>query len=277
MEEKKANNEVLVCTENLLGEGLYVASNGFFWLDIISKKLFIKFDSEQVKEFTLPEMASTVWKVDGALVYLVTVSGICTFNFYTKSWTILAGMPEKKIKLMRANDGVGIDNERFLFGTMELEPTGKEGALYIYNGKDIVKIYDGIGIPNSFIKVSDNKFLISDSFEQKVYLFTLNKQLSAVITKTLWLDLSDYEYTPDGGCRDDDANIYLSMWDGYCINKYDNNANLISVYKLPVKRPTNCKLSNDKKHLVVTTAREGLSIDLLTNNPYSGSLFQIRI
>jgi len=277
MEENKANNEVLVNTENLLGEGLYVASNGLFWLDIISKKLFVKFDCEQVEEFTLPEMASSVWKVNGDLVYMVSVSGVCTFNLNTKSWRVLAGMPEKKIKLMRSNDGIGINDECFLFGTMELEPTGKEGALYIYDGKSIVKIYDGIGIPNSFIKVSDNTFLISDSLEQKVYRFTLNKQLNAIIKKTLWLDLADYEYTPDGGCCDDNANIYLSMWDGYCINKYDKNANLVSIYKLPVKRPTNCKLSNDKKHLVVTTAREGLSIDLLTNNPHSGSLLQIRL
>jgi len=277
MEENKANSEVLVNTENLLGEGLYVTSNGLFWLDIISKKLFVKFDCRQVKEFTLPEMASSVWKVDGALVYMVSVSGVCTFNLNTKSWTVLARMPEKKIKLMRANDGIGINNDCFLFGTMELEPTGKEGALYIYNGKRIVKIYDGIGIPNSFIKVSDNTFLISDSFEQKVYRFTLNKQLSAIIKKTLWLDLAGYEYTPDGGCCDDKSYIYLSMWDGYCINKYDNNANLVSVYKLSVKRPTNCKISNDKKHLVVTTAREGIPIEQLTNNPYSGSLLQIRL
>lgn len=271
----KKNSKIIRKAKNTLGEGLYVSSVGIFWLDIINKKLFVNYVDGRVSEFTLPEMASCIWKVEKPLVYIVSVSGICIFNLITKYWNVLAKMPSIKSRPMRANDGVEFNKGYCLFGTMELEPTGENGALYIYNGENITELYHGIGIPNSFIKVSESSFLITDSLKRKVYSFTLNKHFNAIEKKVVWLDLSDSKHTPDGGCCDDKGNIYLSMWDGSCVNKYDKNANLLSIFELPVKRPTNCKLSYNGKSIIVTTAREGLSEEELALSPESGSLFQI--
>jgi sugar lactone lactonase YvrE len=259
---------------NTLGEGLFVSTLGVFWLDIKKAKLFCLFNKKSLRVFQLPEQASAVWKIESDIIYLASESGICTFNLLSQDWCVYASYSNIN-KDMRANDGCLIDGETFLFGTMQKKPTGLNGSLYIARSNEIAKIYDGIGIPNTFIKITESSFLISDSLEQIVYLFTLNNSLSEVIDKSPWLDLSMKSYTPDGGCKDREGNIYLALWDGSCINKYDKDANFLASFELPVLRPTNCKLSVDGNSLYVTSAKEDLTTLELNQNPYSGALFQI--
>tara|TARA_R110001599_G_scaffold1605_2_gene8027 strand:+ start:308 stop:1144 length:837 start_codon:yes stop_codon:yes gene_type:complete len=268
------NLKIYKQVSNTLGEGLFVSTLGVFWLDIKEAKLFCLFNQKSLQVFNLPEQASAIWKIESDVIYLASESGICTFNLLSQDWSVYTSFPNIDVD-MRANDGCSIDKDKFLFGTMQKEPTGRNGGLYIAKSNKISKIYDGIGIPNTFIQITEKSFLISDSLEQIVYLFTLNNSLSEVIDKRPWLDLSLNNYTPDGGCKDKDGNIYIALWDGSCINKYDRNAKLICSIELPVLRPTNCKLSIDGNSLYATSAKENLTLLELEQSPYSGALFQI--
>jgi sugar lactone lactonase YvrE len=276
MTKNITNHSVLQYCTNTLGEGLHICASGIYWLDIIETTLFLKIKDGRLLEFNLPEQASVIWKVEGRLVYLASESGICTFDLETNNFTVFTAMPETdSSSLMRANDGTGIDNERYFFGTMEKHPSGSNGALYVATQENISKVYEGIGIPNSFIRVNESSFLVSDSLQCLTYRFTFNSQFSAIEKKELWLDLSNSGCTPDGGCVDDKGNIYIAIWGGACVNKYDKDANLISTYQLPALQPTNCKLSIDGKSLFITSARQELSESELEKYPSSGSLYQI--
>jgi sugar lactone lactonase YvrE len=274
----KNNYQIYQKISNTLGEGLHVTSQGVYWLDIIESKLFYSPQNKIIKEYILPEQASAIWKIDQNLIYLISESGICTLDLTSKEWSVLALIPdnEKSIE-MRTNDGNAIDDKHYFFGTMHKAPIENSGALYTTHGNEIVKVLDGIGIPNSFIKLNENSFLVSDSFSSIIYLLKFNEIYTDIIEKKMWLDLSNKKYTPDGGCIDSEGNVYIAMWDGSCVNKYDQNANLIKSLLLPVPRPTNCKLSSDKKSIFVTSAREGLSEKQLSLSPDSGSVFEIRL
>lgn len=275
---KSSNYTIVEHPENILGEGLHICSTGIYWLDIIEKKLFVKLNEYNFQEFNLPEQASSIWKVDDQLVYLVSESGIFTYDLKTNNSSVFMSMSTNDLlPSMRANDGVGVNDQCCFYGTMEKQPLGSNGALYIATEQEISKVYDGIGIPNSFIRVNEFSFLVSDSLESLIYLFTFNAKFTTIVRKDLWLDLSDSGITPDGGCIDRKGNIYIAMWDGHCINKYDKNANLLSIFELPVPRPTNCKLSLDEESLYVTSAREGLTVNDLKNSPNSGALFKIEL
>lgn len=278
MIKKTSNYTIVEHPGNILGEGLHVCSTGIYWLDIIEKKLFVKLNEYNFQEFDLPEQASSIWKVDNQLIYLASESGICTFDLKANKWSVITSISEDDLSSsMRANDGAEIDDDCYFYGTMEKEPLGSNGSLYIATEQKIQKVYDGIGIPNSFIRINEFSFLVSDSLKGLIYSFTFNAKFNAIVRQELWLDLSDSTYTPDGGCIDGKGNIYIVMWDGHCINKYDKSANLLSVLELPVSRPTNCKLSLDEKSLYVTSAREGLTMSDLKNSPNSGALFKIEL
>jgi sugar lactone lactonase YvrE len=261
-----------------LGEGLFVSKKAIYWLDINNCLLITKTYTGVVETISLPEQASSIWKIEKGVVYLASESGLCTLNLKTKKWEVITPMHNDfQNPLFRSNDGGEILNGKYLFGTMEKNPSSLSGSLYLIDGDEINVIFKGIGIPNSFIKKSEDELLISDSLCRKIYSFKFSSVTQQLISHDLWLDLRAFDYVPDGGCVDSNKNIYIAMWDGACVNKYDMNANLLASYSLPAIRPTNCKLSNDEKSLYVTTAKEGLSKDLLVRYPYSGSVLKIEL
>lgn len=258
---------VIESSRNILGEGLYIYDGKIYWLDIISRKLFIR-DLDGIHEYNLPEQAGTVLDVFGDEVFLASESGVCVYDISNFSWFVKCCIPTN-LRLFdeRANDGVKVDENKYLFGTMKKEDQELNGALWITNKNESIKIYEKIGIPNSFIKLSDYIYLISDSLLKLVYKFEFEPSFLKVKSKEVWLDLSSENYTPDGGCIHGEF-VYFAMWDGYCINKYDLLGNFISKIQLPIKRPTNCKLYNCNS-LIVTSAKE--------ESVESGKLFHIEL
>lgn len=278
MSERNSQVSIFHQSNASLGEGLFVGKKALYWLDINNCLLMSKTYTGVVEQNSLPEQASAIWKIEQDIVFLASESGLCTFDLKTQKWQVITSIYNSSQNLsFRANDGGEILNGKYLFGTMEKKPSNLSGSLYLVDGVEIKEVFKGIGIPNSFIKKSENELLISDSLCQKIYSFNFCSATQQLISQDLWLDLRGGLYVPDGGCIDSNENIYIAMWDGACINKYDLNANLLASYSVPAVRPTNCKLSNDEKFLYVTTATEGLLKDVLDMYPYSGSVFKIKL
>jgi sugar lactone lactonase YvrE len=261
-----------------LGEGLYIDDMNVYFLDILKCKLLV-FNKQKIitKTYLLPEQASNIFKVLHNKVVLASESGVCSFDLKTEEWIIQTSSLsfERNIDF-RANDGCDLGNESFLFGTMEKENTGRKGSLFLVKDKTVTNIYNDISIPNSFIEMPDGKVLISDSFTKKIFEFEFNYLKRTVVSKRVWLDLSNKDFTPDGGCLDSQGNIYIAMWGGACIHQYNSEAKLINSYPIPVLNPTNCKLSNNEKYLYVTSAKEGMSKQELNEYSLSGSLLRLR-
>ena len=264
---------------NILGEGLFVDKNGVYWLDITCAKLFIKLNGKETRQYNLPEQASTILALNKEVFTLASETGLCTFNIRTSEWSQCVNFSEKEIDIsIRANDACCIGFNTYFIGTMEKQPISKNGSLYIVKNNTIKNVYKkSIGIPNSFIPIDDRCFLVSDSLVRKVYKIELDSEIENIKSISLWLDLSNECYTPDGGCIDSLGNIYIAMWGGACINKYNASAELLSEYKLPVLNPTNCKLSFEQNILYVTSAREGLTTEELKQYPLSGSVYEIKV
>jgi len=280
MKESTIYPQVIKNSSSMLGEGLYVNKFGIFWLDILSCKLFIQENCGSLMVFILPEQASCILKVCGETIYLVSESGICTYNFQKSMWKVIVEISfGQSKKSMRANDGCVVQeyDNYFFFGTMQKNPNGKHGSLYMVRGSEFFEVYQGIGIPNTFVQLSKYSFLVSDSWSKVIYLITFESTYTEIVECRIWLDLSSSEMIPDGGCVDEGGNIYIAMWDGFCIRKYDSEANLLAEYPLPIPRPTNCKFSLDREYLIVTSAKEGLSEEQLLSCPHSGFVFRYRL
>ena len=202
MLECKPHISIFHKSRAMLGEGLLVQPDALYWLDIINHILNIKnFSGNILKKINLPEQASAIWKVQLDLLYLASESGLCTLNLKTKEWTVIFPLKEQN-ELFRANDGGEIFGGQYLFGTMQKQPTYLAGSLYLTDGIEIKEVFKGIGIPNSFIKLSNTELLISDSFCKKVYNFKFCPVSHHLLSQDLWLDLQGVNYTPDGGCID---------------------------------------------------------------------------
>ncbi len=260
-----------------LGEGIFLSSGILYWLDINEKKLLVKEPNQEGRDYNLPEHASAIQKVVGSKGYLVCESGLCVFDRQKKEWTVDSYFDKCDINSQfRANDGGWIE-DLYIFGIMQKHPTSPVGSIFKVDNNKIIKLFEGIAIPNTFLKYSNDEILISDSFLKRIYRFKVSKCRTSLLVVDVWLDFNLENFTPDGGCIDKTGNFFIAMWDGACIHKYDRNKKLLQKIDLPAKRPTNCCLSEDESVLYVSTALEGLSVEEVRMFPLSGSILEVTL
>lgn len=259
----------------ILGEGVFYdkTSQVLYWLDILSDCIFYKSisgesGSYKLKQGSNPSVILDV--IDGKLLFVdkFGLQKICLLSSVVECISLTPYIDDNVN--VRANDGVKLADDSFLYGTMDSTSVTK-GCLYYHTNGITHRIDDSeIGIPNSFISNGDS-ILISDSSEKLIYEVNNFREFRQ---KTIWANFSKNCYTPDGGCIDDDNRIYIAMWDGFRVGVFDCLGVEISKIDLPVPRPTNCTIV-DNKWLYVTTAKDGLSEKELNKFPLSGKVFVV--
>jgi sugar lactone lactonase YvrE len=76
---------------------------------------------------------------------------------------------------------------------------------------------------------------------------------------------------------DADGHIWVAVWDGWSIRRYDPDGRLTRVIDLPVARVTSCTFGGpDLADLYITTARSGLTPEQLNEQPLAGGVFRCR-
>jgi sugar lactone lactonase YvrE len=261
-----------------LGEGLYWSDQQgiLYWLDINNSMLF-SFKEEIVYSYNLLEKASVILNVENQSIYLASENGIFCFVIESNKTFQVSHVPlQYSSNQYRTNDGTILSKNLYMYGIMNHNPSKEDGALIISkNGKDRV-VFEGIAIPNTFIRIPQtNSLLISDSFEQKTFRFDFNNSWDKVLDKSIWLDLSSTKKTPDGGCISSSGRIFISIWDGFEVLELDLHGKIVDIFKLPVPRPTNCVLNSSEDSLFVTSAFDGLSKSIRKKYPLSGSILTI--
>ena len=260
-----------------LGEGIYINSiNGnIYWVDISNNILFVSKPLE-VDIYKLDKKITTVLFVDDDLVYLTSSSGIEVFNTSTELMNLVDKIPVIFTSdTFRTNDGVRISDNIYIYGVMD-KKMKTPGAVVVSNNNHSYVLDNDIYIPNTFIKIpGKNDLLISDSFKKKIYKFQFSDDWKKLKSKNIWLDLSDEEFTPDGGCISSKDRIFVALWDGFKVLELNMMGDILNEFKVPVPRPTNCALNSKENKLYITSAFEGLPSHLIKKYPLSGSIFEM--
>ncbi|MDC1279817.1 SMP-30/gluconolactonase/LRE family protein [Pelagibacteraceae bacterium] len=268
----------MLTIHNELGEGIFFdkKNNSLLWLDINKSMLFV-FCNKKLEEYQLGKNASAILFVEDKIVTLVDKEGINNFCLISRNINQISKTPMQYCSTKyRANDGIKLDNNLYMYGVMGLDPIKDNGALILSeNGKTKIIMKD-IAIPNTFIKIpNSNSLLISDSLKQKVFRFDFDNSWNKVINKKEWLSFENSNKVPDGGCISSIGRIFIAIWDGFEILEFDLEGNNIDKFEIPVPRPTNCTLNEKEDQLFVTSAYEGLSDYDYKKYPLSGSIFTI--
>jgi sugar lactone lactonase YvrE len=80
---------------------------------------------------------------------------------------------------------------------------------------------------------------------------------------------------PDGMAMDEEGKLWIALWGGFGVGRFDpQNGKMISFIELPVPHVTCCAFTGeDRRTLLITTAKKGLSQQELDQFPLSGHLF----
>ena len=274
--------------KNLLGEGITWSADqeNLYWLDVvIPSKLFqLHLPTNKLSTFIMPEMISSISIRSKKDLIIASQYGVYNYNLTSNNFTRLIET-EPLLKFNRSNDGASDIKGRFWFGTMQnnLDEEGQDipitknsGSLYRLNTDlTLDKIESNLGIPNTFIWNPDNtKFYFTDSMEEIIYSYDFDEKSGEITNKTKFTTFN--RGIPDGSTMDSEGFVWNCRWGGSCVVRFDPLGRVDYVLEVPVENVTNCVFGGkDLKTLFITTARQGLSKEYVTKNPYAGSLFAI--
>lgn len=278
--------EVLVDQKALTGEGPSwdARQKVLYWVDIPRACIHVYHPAARLNQtIDLGKQFSTIGTVapsaSGGVIFAPDRK-IAHYDFANQQITILAEVEADKPE-HRFNDGKCDPHGRFLAGTMRKEPDGSyPGALYSMekDGK-VHKLLDGLGISNGLGWNPDYRsFYLADSYSRDIFAFDYDLETGKISHQRAAFTLPEGEAVADGMTTDQDGMVWLALWDGACIQRWDpRSGELLSTYSFPAKR-TSCPVFGGEKmnELFVTSAAVGLSEEDWQAYPHNGALMRLK-
>jgi sugar lactone lactonase YvrE len=117
---------------------------------------------------------------------------------------------------------------------------------------------------------------LTDSFLKTIYAYDFDLGSGRIANRRIFIDLSSEPFEPDGLTIDQEGCLWVAMWNGWCIIRFDSDGREIQRITMPVQRPTSCTFGGaDRTSLYITTASVGLSEVEIQDSFYSGDLFSV--
>lgn len=257
-----------------LGEGPFwdTRTQTLHWLDILNKRVYAGPDLlAQLDEF----IGCAAPRADGGLI-LALKNSIVDLKPGSIKPAVLAALSEPVNN--RFNDGKCDPAGRFLAGSMDLNESAPTGALYSFDGKTVTKLLSGITISNGLTWSPDHQtFYYTDTPTRQVTAFDYDLATGQVANPRPAVRVPDGLGWPDGMTSDTDGNLWIAMWGGAQVTKWDpRTGRLLDQIPMPVLQPSSCIFGGaDLNELYVTSARKGLGQADLAKYPLSGGLFKI--
>ena len=257
-----------------LGEGPFwdTRTQTLHWLDILNKRVYAGPDLlAQLDEF----IGCAAPRADDGLILALKCS-IVDLKPGSIRPAVLAALSEPVNN--RFNDGKCDPAGRFLAGSMDLNESAPTGALYSFDGKTVTKLLSGITISNGLTWSPDHQtFYYTDTPTRQVTAFDYDLATGQVANPRPAVRVPDGLGWPDGMTSDTDGNLWIAMWGGAQVTKWDpRTGHLLDQIPMPVLQPSSCIFGGaDLNELYVTSARKGLGQADLAKYPLSGGLFKI--
>jgi sugar lactone lactonase YvrE len=175
--------------------------------------------------------------------------------------------------LIRMNDGGCDPQGRFYCGTMAYAETPGAGTLYRLDPDGSVSVtLREVTISNGlqWNRMGDTVFY-ADTPTGRVDSFDFDPASGAFTDRRTFTEISGGGY-PDGMAIDEEDGIWVALWGGSAVHRYDKAGRLDLVVDLPVSNVTACAFGGPElQTLFITTSRQGLDED---DQPEAGAVFR---
>jgi sugar lactone lactonase YvrE len=175
--------------------------------------------------------------------------------------------------LIRMNDGGCDPQGRFYCGTMAYDETPGAGTLYRLDPDDSVHVaLREVTISNGLQwNRAGDTVLYADTPTGRVDSFTFDPASATFTDRRTFTEISGGGL-PDGMAIDEEDGIWVALWGGGAVHRYDRGGRLDLVVELPVSNVTACAFGGaDLRTLFITTSRQGLDPD---DQPDAGAVFR---
>jgi sugar lactone lactonase YvrE len=246
--------EIAVRANAKLAEGPRwdAATGRLLWVDIEGCELHV-LESGEDRAIGLDAMVGVAAPTSSGAVLVALADRLALVDLADESVRTVVRLPHGPA--LRSNDGACDAAGRFWIGTMALDETPGAGALYRYDGRlervlDEVTLSNGIGWTRD-----DTRMYYIDSPVQRVDIFDFEVASGRIDDRRPFVSIDESEGIPDGLTVDDEGGVWVALYGGSCVHRYDESGHLDAVLEVPALNVTSCCFGGDDgRSLFVTTA-----------------------
>lgn len=178
---------------------------------------------------------------------------------------------------VRMNDGVVDPAGRFVAGSMARDSSPQMGSLYQRDTDGSVRtLIKGVTISNGLAwSASGDLMYYVDSGLHGIDVMNYDLETGTVSGRRRWVDVPEGDGTPDGIAIDSEDCLWVALWGGGKVRRYDPDGRVIGEVEVPATRVSACGFGGpDLDRLFITTAAvgRGQSID---DGGLDGALFVV--
>jgi sugar lactone lactonase YvrE len=263
-----------------LGEGAFwnYRTQEFYWVDIEGKSLHIyNPKTKNNKSFLLPSRIGTVVPKNSTEAVVALEDGVYIMNTDSGDISLLSDIENNKTQ-NRFNDGKCDPLGRLWVGSMALNEEKYSGSLYMIdeNGKTELKI-DSVTISNGIVWTSNHKTMYYiDTPTAKIRAFDFDNNTGNLSNERVVIEVNDSLGFPDGMAIDEDDMLWVGMWNGNAVIRFNpNTGEIISKIEVPAHNVTSCAFGGKLLDtLYITTASVDMTPEEEAAYPLAGSLFK---
>ncbi len=244
-----------------------------YWIDILGKRIYAGTRLLAQMDDVIGCLAP---RKNGNLI-LGKRASFVDFEPASSQQTVLAALKESAIN--RINDGKCDPAGRFIVGTMDMNEKEASGSVYSFDGKSATRLLEGIRISNGLTWSPDHKtFYYIDTPTRKVRAFDYDLETGAISSPRDAVQVPESLGWPDGMTSDTDGNLWIALWGGAQVTKWNpNTGQLLEQIPIPALLTSSCIFGGkDMNELYVTSARKDMSEADLKKYPLSGGLFRVK-
>jgi L-arabinonolactonase len=275
-----AGPELILDCRNTHGEGVLwdAISARLWWTDIHGKKLW-SLDPATGASASYPVPARVCCfapRARGGLL-VAFAEGFAFYDLASGARQDL--MPfEPELPGTRLNDGRTDRAGRFVAGGMD-EADGRHVSSVWRVDPDLSfhRLFGAVSCANGTCFSPDGRTMyFADSPRRTIEAIEYDPATGAVGARRT-LGNVEGPGVPDGACTDAEGYVWVTVWEGYRVERWAPDGRLDRTVPVPVRKPTCCAFGGkDLDVLYLTTSRLGSSEEELSREPTSGALFAFR-
>jgi sugar lactone lactonase YvrE len=274
--------ELILDAKAQLGEGPCwdEVTHTLYWINIYAGEIHA-FSPENASDRVIPvgEPVGCIAPTKAGELIIASQSGIALLDPATGRRTPLAS-PEAHLPDNRFNDGKCDPAGRFLAGTMDNAEVEASGSLYSLSPNGTFKtLLTGVRISNGLAWSPDHRTLyFIDTPTRKVMAYMYDLATGDISQPREAVHITDGMGWPDGMTSDMDGNLWIAMWGGAALTKWDPaSGRLLQTIPIPALNVTSCAFGGENMtDLYVTSARKEMNNEQLSQYPLTGGLFRLR-
>ncbi|MGE5251956.1 MAG: SMP-30/gluconolactonase/LRE family protein [Bacteroidota bacterium] len=267
--------ELLFDARAELGEGpAWIGpEQALYWVDILKKRVFAGTDVL----LQLHDHVSCVAVRRGGGLLLALGASLVKLDTPASGFTVLARVSEPATN--RFNDGKCDPAGRLLAGTMDTREREDSGALYSLDPHGLTRLLSGVRISNGLAWSPDAATLYHiDTPTRQIRAFDYDLGTGQIANGRTAVTVPESFGWPDGMTSDADGSLWVAMWGGARVTKWDpRTGQLLEQFPVPALQTSSCIFGGrDLSELYITSARRGMTESQLQRYPLSGGLFRLQ-